>query len=213
VSRCKVFGQLPCYGVCAGRCARVLKQHSTHSFRTTTVQTLRSDNFNRADTTSAIGTPSDAGSAWVQQSGTWGISSNQAYESASTVQASCVLEANAANVSVQATIATLSAAVGIVARAADDNNYLVATIVPTQAILYKRVAGSFIQLGATFVGAFSNGDVIKLVVDSGNNITVYQNGVSIITATDSAGSTNTKHGLRANADLTSRFDNFSITSP
>jgi hypothetical protein len=36
VSRCKVFGQLPCYGVCAGRCARVLKQHSTHSFRTTT---------------------------------------------------------------------------------------------------------------------------------------------------------------------------------
>jgi hypothetical protein len=39
VSRCKVFGQLPCYGVCAGRCARVLKQHSTHSFRTTTLQT------------------------------------------------------------------------------------------------------------------------------------------------------------------------------
>ncbi|HKQ22879.1 MAG TPA: hypothetical protein VJT81_00370, partial [Burkholderiales bacterium] len=42
------------------------------------VITGRTDNFNRGDTATAIGTPSDGGSAWLQLAGTWGIASNQA---------------------------------------------------------------------------------------------------------------------------------------
>src|SRR5688500_3275217 len=127
--------------------------------------TNRTDNFNRADTTNGIGTPSDAGSAWSQLSGTWGISSNRAYESANTGQAVCVLEASASNVEVQVTLVTLNVDPGLIARAADDSNYILLAVGTNGFLLYKKVSGSFTQLDS-YVGTISAGAVIKLRVDS-----------------------------------------------
>jgi hypothetical protein len=87
----------------------------------------RTDNFDRADTTNNIGTPSDAGSAWTQSQGTWGIASNAGYESsAAGAQNIAQLEASLADVDVQVTLSNVSAGAdaGPVARFADTSNYL-----------------------------------------------------------------------------------------
>jgi hypothetical protein len=176
--------------------------------------TNRTDNFTRADTTNNIGTPSDSGSAWVQQSGTWGISSNQGYASAGQTQATCVLDSSSSNVDVQVTWATVGTDDGIIARSAGDNDYLLMTARPSgfnDSTLYKKVGGSYTQL-ATHAASWVNGDVLKLTVDSSNLITCYRNGASLMSATDSAGSTNTKHGLRTNTGAaTAKWTTFSIT--
>lgn len=170
----------------------------------------RSDNFNRAD--GAIGTPSDGGSAWVQESGTWAISTNRAHESAVTAQAVCSLQSSASIVDVQATMLEAggldSGACGLVARVADDSNYLL--YIP-DGRLYKKVGGGFTLMAGFASTTISNGDVLKLSVDGSNLITGYNNGSSIISTTDSAGSTNTKHGIRTHNESGWYFDTFSIT--
>lgn len=182
--------------------------------------TNRTDNFNRADTANNIGTPSDGGSAWVQYSGTWGIASDQGYQSAvSTTNVECALESSVANVTVQVTIAAFEGvadANGLCARLADDSNYLLMFLqtVTNTIALYKKVAGSFTLLASASVTPAA-GDVAKMTCDSSNLITGYRNGAALISATDSAGSTNTKHGLwysAATGTGADRFDDFSITA-
>jgi hypothetical protein len=173
--------------------------------------TNRTDNFNRAD--GAIGTPSDAGSAWVQNLGTWNVLTNQARITTNDTHATCVLESSVSNVEVQATIPTVGGGVGhsIVARCADSSNFIMFQIKSASVEMWKRVGGSFTQLGTTVSNTFVANDVIKLTCD-GNTINGYVNGVlKIGPITESAGSTNTKHGLYANQNSTGRFDDFSIT--
>lgn len=169
----------------------------------------RTDTFDRADGT--IGTPSDGGSAWVDL-GTqvWRIYSNTAGESTSGATAGAYLEASDANVEVQATITTVGGSAGLSARIADNNNMLLVNIPSGAWRLYKKVAGSFTQLGSTATVTTSTNDVVFLGVTSANAITVKQNGTSRITATDSAGSSNTKHGFYNNADTTTRWNDFTI---
>lgn len=172
--------------------------------------TNRTDNFNRADNSASLGTPSDGGGAWTAGTGTWGVNSNQGYCSTSTALAVATLEASVSNVEVQGTASVINSDIGVVARFANTSNYLMADFLgATSTRLFKNVAGSFTSLGSGSAG--SNGDVIVLRCDSGNNLTVKVNGVSRITATDSAGSTNTKHGIRTHNDTVARIDDFSIT--
>lgn len=169
----------------------------------------RSDNFNRADTTNAIGTPSDGGSAWVQSAGTWGISTNTGYESGGLSQQNiAVLESSLSDVDVQVTVSTLGSDNGLVARFLDTAHYLLFIYTAGTGYRMFKDVGGFTQLGSTASGTGANGDVYKFSVN-GSSLTGYVNGVSKITATDSAGSTNTQHGLRAFADSVVRFDNFS----
>ena len=179
--------------------------------------TDRTDNFNRTDSTTSLGTPSDSGSAWVAQGGTWGILSNQGYKPLnSSSQQIATLESSVSNVEVQATFAVMPATwgAGLNARAADNSNYLLLNANATLIELYKVVAGAFTQLGTTFNGTLTAGDVLKLRVDSANLITAYQNGTSRVSATDAVGSANTKHGLRdyRGAAASVSFDTFSITA-
>jgi hypothetical protein len=175
----------------------------------------RTDNFDRADTTNNIGTPSDAGSAWTQSQGTWGIASNAGYESsAAGAQNIAQLEASLADVDVQVTLSNVSAGAdaGPVARFADTSNYLlwIYTIGSSGLRMFKVVAGSFTQLGSTASYTAANGDVLKFTVN-GSTLNGYVNGaLKVGPQTESAGSTNTKHGLRSFNDSASRFDDFSI---
>ncbi len=173
----------------------------------------RSDNFNRTDTTTNIGTPSDGGSAWVQQSGTWGISTNQGYDSDSGPQKTCVLEASSADVAVQVTVTVFSANVGLILRAADDSNYLLLSLTNGGAgiEIYKNVSGSFTLL-QTIGNSIASADIFKFQA-VGTTCKVYKNAVQIGSDQDvtGIGQTNTKHGLRTHNDATSRFDDFSIT--
>lgn len=175
----------------------------------------RSDDFNRADSSSSLGSPSDGGSAWVASVGTWGISSNRGYESSGAVQQNLAyLEASSAVVDVEVTIPVVGSDLGLIVRFADSSNYILfAWTSGTGFRLFKVVGGSFTQLGTTDGGMLANGDVMKITVSSGNAFNCYKNGAELtnLAATDSAGSGNTKHGLRAYSDTTSRFDTFSIT--
>jgi hypothetical protein len=173
----------------------------------------RSDDFNRANSTTALGSPSDGGSAWVAQSGTWGVSSNQGYNASVGNQETAVLDSGTSNVDVVFATPTVGNDIGVIARAADNSNYLLlAWTSGTGYRLFKNVAGSFTQLGSTVSGTQGAGDTIEIKADAANAITGYHNGSAIVgPVTDSAGATNTKHGIRAHVDSTTRYDTFSIT--
>jgi len=169
----------------------------------------RSDNFNVSQ---SLGTPSDGGSAWSQTSGTWSSDGTQAKEGGGGAQRVCVLDAASAVGDTQVTVPNRGLDNGICWRLADDSNYILGAYNAAGTMkIFKKVAGSFTQLGITATITAANGDVLKGSVDASNNHTFYQNGMSRVTATDAAGSTNTKHGLRANGDTTVRFDDFSFT--
>ena len=168
----------------------------------------RSDDFNRAN--GSLGTPSDGGSAWVLHAGTWGVASNECQKSANdTTFEIATLEASSTQVEVQATL-VVQANDGLVVRAADNNNFIMGQVTSGTLAIYKRVAGTFTQIGTNYSGTTSNGDVYKLTVDASNLISFYQNGTLRKSGTDSAGSSNTKHGLMMRG-ISSRWDNFSIT--
>lgn len=180
----------------------------------------RSDNFNRADGSSGLGTPSDGGSAWVPLSSgagtpTWGISANQASMVSTTgVHDLDYLESSVGDCDVQITLATVVDDCGLSARLSDGSNFLMvrAKGTVTSFDLFKCVGGSFTSLG-TFSATPANGDIIKISM-SGSSLTVFINGVSRITATDAFNSTATKHGLWGfSLPTTVRFDDFSATVP
>ncbi len=177
----------------------------------------RADNFNRANGT-PLGTPSDGGSDWVADiSGggiTFGINSNQAYDdfdAGGNIVSS--LEASSAKVEVQVTLSTFGDQMGLSARVTDGSNYLYVRGFSGEGyVLRKTEAGSSSTIGTPYATTPADGDIIKLVCD-GNNIEVFINGVSRITATEAFNNTATRHGLWAfNAYVTSaRWDNFTIT--
>jgi hypothetical protein len=177
--------------------------------------TSRSDDFNRADNSSSLGTPSDGGSAWVAASGTWGIASNQARKVASEATFQMAyLEASTTTAEVQGTCTT-QANNGFVARFVDTNNHIFFQFVGAvnggpNAYIWKRVSGTYTQIGSTYTGAQNANDVWKGTVDSSNNLRLYQNGTQRVSGTDSAHSTATKYGL-CFREITGRVDDFSIT--
>lgn len=178
--------------------------------------TNRTDNFTRADVTGGMGTPSDGGSQWAAPTGNFGIISNTAYKFQGAAHQTSTLESSVTAVDVQATITAVgSTNGGIVARASDDSNFILHYWNGTSNILYKQVATVYTQLGSTFTGTLAANDVLKLSCDSSDLLTCYQNGVSRISATDSALNTVTKHGLESFGEGTAnslRWDDFSITA-
>ncbi len=177
--------------------------------------TDRVDTFNRADNTTSLGVPSDAGSAWVVNNGVvFGISSNAAYLAASSSQATAYLETGVNNVDVQVTLTKAGVDAGILVRGTNNWNYLVVTAGSSSGYhVYKRVNSTFIQIASYGPNAADN-DVVRFRATSSNVLTLFVNGVTSATGvtTDSFNSSATQHGLRANSDIVSRFDNFSVSS-
>lgn len=176
--------------------------------------TDRTDNFNRADSTTSLGTPSDSGSAWLVAGGTWGIASNQGYRVDIGSYAFAYLETSVAEGDVQVTLAVCDNPYdGPLCRFTDDQNWVgvLAGDASNEIYLYKRIAGTYTQLGSTYAGAVAAGDILKLSFSS-TAYTVYQNTVSRITATDSSHNTITKHGILSNTGTAGggRFDTFSF---
>jgi hypothetical protein len=168
----------------------------------------RTDTFDRTNTTNNIGTPSDGGSAWIQNAGTWGIISNTGYQSSSAGQDTCTLETSESTGAAEVT-ASGNTLGGVVGRTSDNNNFILLYVSGNTMFLFKRVAGSLTQLTSAGITT-SLPDTWKLGIDSSNNITGYLNGVSSVTANDSAGSTNTEWGLHSQNDSI-RFNDFSFT--
>jgi hypothetical protein len=102
----------------------------------------------------------------------------------------------------------------VVWRAADDNNYILAVLGgPGGITVYKRVAGSFTQIGSD-TATIAGPQTVK-VTANGNSHSMWVGGVarSFNPITESALSSNTKHGIREGTSAGNRteYDNFSIT--
>ena len=171
----------------------------------------RSDNFNRSYSATTLGTPSDGGAAWSAISGVWGVSENKAYLANGASLAVAVLESSATDVDVQLTVSNLSGGqdIGVIARASDDNNYILGVVGGDVWRIYKKVSGGYTSLGSAS-GTPANGDVVVLSV-SGTSVALKINGETKVTGTVSELAANTKHGIYSNSYTPNSFDDFSIT--
>lgn len=174
----------------------------------------RTDSFNRADSASSLGTPSDAGTAWSALYGTWGVSGNAAYCPSNTVFGVAALEASAADADVQVTYRgpDPAANVGPAARVTDADNGIYLYNYAGTFYLVKNVAGAFTVLDSA-AGSTADGSVLR-VRCQGDQVTAYLNGSPLIgPVTETFNQSATKHGL-FNGGLygtANRFDDFSVT--
>jgi hypothetical protein len=164
--------------------------------------TTFTDDFNRAD-----GSP---GANWVQVSGAWTIISQQL--SSGTTGTTVVLRAATAmatsdNYSQVTIAATTSASQGVWCRGDSTltSGYAVRNN-GTNWALFSVTGGTFTSIG-TYAAAAVAGDVVKIQA-VGSTITVYINGVSRISVTNTAVTTGTSVGIRSDVNSALRYDDF-----
>lgn len=172
---------------------------------------LVEDSFNR--TAGALGT-ADVGGSWTTSN--WETNGTKAFPAA-TGATFASIDCGETDVIVSAVISTRPSSTnwwmvsGIAARATDINNcYFTAHNYLGNTWLYKRVAGVNTALGGGQWGSnVAAGSTIELRC-IGTSISLWVNGVSALSATDSS-LTGTGAGFRADtSDTASRFDDFIV---
>lgn len=175
--------------------------------------TTLTDTFDRANQ-SGLGTSSQGTWSWTVTVGAMEINGNLAFPTTlSGGEVAARAESNLAsdNHYAQAILGSVTTLDGwcVVARysaSVADTYYLASVTNSTTLDLYKRVTGTFTQLGTASSLTLVAGDTIKLEC-SGSNITIYQNGVSRVAVSDTAITGNLRTGIRA-ANIDSDWDNF-----
>lgn len=182
------------------------------------------DTFNRADSSSSLGT-SSGGQVWSPRVGTWGISSNMGYVATPTSGFNfATIEQGGETYDLQASV-TLSgtsnrATVGLVVRYSDTSNYDLVRLDARASVngvrLFKVNAGVGTQVGA-MAGTLVNGETYVVRVEvRPTATTVFLDGVAIVTTASATGNTGTDAGLTLlygasdNDDGGSRFDGFDV---
>jgi hypothetical protein len=181
-----------------------------------------SDDFNRADSTTTLGVTSVGALTWNALAGTWGISSNKGYCVTGT-EATAVVDTSFSDGAFEVTVTNDSGELGggacLAFRFADNGNgwllYGGSFGSPGAGFwrLAKKVAGGFTFYAPSVNVTPVSGDVLHIDV-LGSSITAKVNGSTVATMTDSAFSTATQHGLRANPTIgvNPRFDTFSAVA-
>lgn len=201
------------------------------SITTSAALSTVADNFNRANSTTSLGTASDGGT-WTVTNGTFGITSNAAYAASGITSgtpgtAIRDLTRTAQDVTFDITNPNLTATLGlaprlifIIVRYVDAANYCWAQLYFDQGgseaslALYSKVAGTDTPIGSTYNQlAINTAQTIRVTVNNSNQYVLYFNGTSVITGTSSANSSGTKVGLQlwnmnAAAYSSTTLDNF-----
>jgi hypothetical protein len=164
--------------------------------------TTFTDDFNRAN-----GAP---GAGWVDGTGLWTIVSNQL--SPGSAGGTIVIRAATAMATNDNSAQTTIAATGAVSHGVwcrgntgFTQGYLWRND-GTSWVLFSNVGGSFTSIGS-FAGAAVAGDIAK-VQAVGSTITGYVNNVARVTVTNTAVTTGTSTGLRAESSPLLKFDDF-----
>lgn len=174
--------------------------------------TNRADNFNRANNSSAVGTPSDAGSDWVELTSNCGILSNGIYGAGGAATNLSYLETSESDGTVEITIGGASGGnYGLVFRLSDASNYWVFRLLPAIDLfqLGDFQAGSFTERDSAAQNPVA-ADVIS-VVFSGTSISAKVNGIEVCSFTSSFNQSATKVGFVTYGDIGELCDNFSFT--
>lgn len=194
-------------------------------------RTLLSDTYSRADSAVSLGS-TENGVPYVAQSGTWGVSSSQAYSPTASGVVTVAADARKNDVRLTCSIKLSSTAnravAGVVVRDQDDANHLSCGLVKIGASgasdvisLGKRVAAVNTTLSEVQSAGLVNGQTYRFRLDAkGPLIQVYLDDVLKITHTLSAGDRAifanwTKVGYRLNIgagldDGGSRLDNLLV---
>lgn len=154
-----------------------------------------------------------AGNGWVEDSGTWEIDGNEVKETTGTNRYATI-DVGDSDVTIYATRTdSASSDPGIVARFTDVNNHylFVLNSITNVLQLWKKVGGSWTQLGTSVAHTYSSGEVLKLTL-SGTSLKGYVDDVLKIDETDGAHGAINKHGLFIHAGNYSavRWDTFTI---
>jgi hypothetical protein len=171
---------------------------------------LLQDDFNRANSTTSLGSPA-VGGPYTVRSGTWGINNAEAYLSTPAANAHLTFPA-AVNVDISAKVPvspSSQVASGITIRWVDANNHWLfqAMSGPTLA-LYRCTAGVYTQMYSG--GPFTVGDVIGLKA-FGDQIAWYSNGRQLGQLADHWFATaGTDAGLRNSGTSTARWDDLLV---
>lgn len=175
-------------------------------------ETTITDNFNRADS-ATLGSSSEGWSWSEQGSGNWDIDTNTAESQALDSVARADADLSSANHAVQASVTAQVATSnpGVLARfsASVSNTYYMWRDSNDGNVqqLFKRVTGTFTQIGSNVAGTPAPPFTLRLTV-SGSSLEGLLDGVSKITQTDTAITGNVRTGLRDNV-LGTKLDNFS----
>jgi len=176
---------------------------------------ISSDSFNRPGP--AVGSTDGSGlidpTAWTQQIGSWGVSTNLlTFNGPGTITALLTLPLLFADIDMQIALHIANVAgesAGLVFRYKDTSNYMFARITTATGLqLFKRVAGVNTQLGAT-VGGVPLVTTMR-VVASGPVIQVYVGNldVPLITQSSAANQGETIGGAYANNNNATSWDNW-----
>lgn len=179
---------------------------------------LVSDSFNRANSTNGMGTTDsyNGGTAKTWQyknANLWGINNNQAYQPTSydSDDVAFVDAGQSDNIEISLDLPVLDAnGSGVAFRYQDGSNFFRVVLTTSTLYLQRYISGGRTTLSQKAV-TIASPNTLKVVL-SGTSITVYYNGVSQMTATDSNLTTATKFGLANYLSTSKRFDNFQVVS-
>jgi hypothetical protein len=175
-----------------------------------------SDSFNRANDGSGLGT-ADSGQTWTNRVGVLGVNSNRCYPQTLVGDtALATIESGMTDVVAKitpVTYVTVGRFIGVVARYQDASNYYLAQSDGVKTQLYKRLAGTYTQLGSD-AAALSANNVLELRCQ-GSAISLWANGVQLVSVTDTSLTSGTQVGIIVGgfSDATSlRMDSFSAVA-
>ena len=151
------------------------------------------DTFTRADSALTLGS-AETGQAWTPVSGTWGISSNRAYNVSDTSGQIATIPGGAADGIVDCTLRgdMTGAAYSIpqvIARYNDANNFLYAQLYNGNAALVKVDGGALSSLASAVTPTVDSTDYALRLVMVGNSVRVYKDNTEVISHTLSGGDT------------------------
>lgn len=126
------------------------------------VTLLRSDDFDRPDTTWGWGMPSDGGSAWmpIGTDGSQGIAGSRAYAPGGT-DSRAVLETAAPDAFVSVKVFAASNPASLLFRCADAGNHWIAHFAGGQVSLQHRTNGAAYNTAASAAASIADGDELR----------------------------------------------------
>ncbi len=174
------------------------------------------DSFARTPSATSLGT-ADTGDTWTPGgSAVWGISGTGAYLATASGSVNLAEATGAANgqITFTAPVGSASNAVGVAFRG-DGTNSNVWEVLPVSGFgvwaLVKVVGGTQTTVGVSAASTCCTANQVATVTFNGSSIKVAIDGVTQITATDSALASNTKVGLYASSTGTGRVGAFMFT--
>lgn len=175
---------------------------------------LPSDDFNRADTDTGLGT-SSSGHTWLTGgagNSVWGIDTNRAKKVDGAIAAVAYIDSGVSDCTVEVTMATIDTRCGLSFRFSDNSNWWYLWWLTSTSFQVRKVEGGSSSAVFSHTQTMANGDVLKVVL-SGDQIGVYINDDLKTTITDSFNQTAEGHGIyrESGGGGDPRWDDFSVT--